>query len=63
MSPADGARPFHSSEEARRVVRCTRAMTAMVSMHYMRPGTWSHRVGAMPVSFGRPLLRLDPERT
>ena len=29
------------------------------AIHYMRPGTRSHRVGAMPVSFGRPLLRLD----
>ena len=63
MSPADEARPFQSAEEARRVVRCTHAMIAMVSMHYVRPGTWSHRVGAMPVSFGRPVLRLDAERT
>ena len=30
------------------------------AMHYMRPGTRSHRVGAMPVSFARPLLRLEP---
>ena len=35
-------------------------MTAF-AMHYMRPGTRSQRVGAMPVSFGRPLLRLAPE--
>ena len=31
------------------------------AMHYMRPGTRSHRVGAMPVSFARPLLRLEPK--
>ncbi len=31
------------------------------AIHYMRPGTWSHRVEAMPVGFGRPLLRLPPK--
>ena len=47
----------HVFAEARATDRQRRAF----AMHYMRPGTRSQRVGAMPVSFGRPLLRLEPE--
>ena len=45
---------FHSTPPNR-----TDRQRRAFAMHYMRPGTRSHRVGAMPVSFERPLLRLE----